>query len=206
MSTRGQEPTVIVDATTEPISVTELFRQVKVDEGNADQWDEAVLFIGAVRRMLERETSRTFHEKTLEVYLDCWPTCDYIELPRATPLISISAVGYKNTAGTETTTWTGYIADTRRKLGRLVLAYGESWPAETLYPASPIRIRYKAGIVTDSPITEVSPNAKIAMLLMCGSLWANHEEIIVADRNNIDLKTLGIVSKVSRDLRSWLVF
>lgn len=197
----GHTVKVITDAATEPISVEEFRQHSRIDASDYDTISTIERFIGAVRRLLEARTGRIFHEQTLEMYLDSWPSSRYIELPGATPLIAISAVGYKDTDGVETTTWAAYIADTRKEPGRLVLGYGESWPSEALYPASPIRIRYRAGIAEASPITEAPDDAKAAMLFLCGSLWEHREDLIVSEHTNIDVKTLGIFERLATKLQ-----
>jgi hypothetical protein len=78
-------------------------------------------------------------------YYDCFPACDYLRL-RLAPLLSVTSLVYKDEDGAETT-WAAanYIADTAKRIGLLVLADGISWPTDSLYPSSAIKIQYVAG-------------------------------------------------------------
>jgi uncharacterized phiE125 gp8 family phage protein len=181
-------PLVITGPTTEPISLAEVKSQLRIDGSTEDTLLN--LYIAAAREYCENRTGRTFHQQTLEWVLDAFPSGSSITLPRATPLIAISSVKYKDSDGTETT-WSSaeYIADTDSVPGGLVLGYNESWPSFTPYPVSPIRIRYTAGIATTSPVTEASDLIKTPHLLLVGGLYENREsEITEAGLTRISLE------------------
>jgi len=167
-------PNLITAPTTEAISVAELKRQLGIASDDS-LWDNQLEICRvAARQYYERRTGRTVHETEWEIVLDEFPDEDEVELPRATPLISITSLKYTDSDG-ETTTWdsSNYIADTDSLPGKLVLGYGKSWPSATLYPASPIKIRYKAGIETTSPITEARDDDKAPILLIAAALFEN---------------------------------
>jgi hypothetical protein len=83
---------------------------------------------------------------------------------------------YKDAAGAETA-WAAanYISDTDSMPGRLVLAYGASWPSASLYPVHPIRIRYTAGIATASPQAEAAADVRNVIMLLAAALWEHRE-------------------------------
>lgn len=179
------EPIVIDEPLFEPITLDEAKMATRVygsEENNLLR-----IYISAARRQLESATGRTFRQKTLEWSLDCWPCARHIELPRATPLISISSVKYTDSEGTETTWDSGdYIADTTSNPGRLVLGYNKTWPSFIAAPANAVKIRYKAGVANTYPLdedsqTDIQADAKTAMLLMVGTLYANRESEVMAD-------------------------
>ncbi len=184
-------PKVITAPVKEPVSVAEALQHLRVDEltnptENAAQEAEIGRMIAAARFYLEQSTGRTIHETTLEITLDKFPLCP-VRLPRATPLIAISSMKWKDTAGTETTiTASDYIADTDSDPGQLVRAYGISWPSTTLFPSNPIRIRYRAGIPTTSPETECGAEIKLPMMLMVAGMWENRETETVTDMKTIE--------------------
>ena len=184
-------PIVITGPTTEPISTAEARQHLRLDElsdgeENTAQESELGRMISAARYFLEQSTGRTFHEQTLEWVTDHWPR-DYFVLPRATPLISITSLKWKGTSGTETTvSASDYIADTDSTPGRLVRAYGVSWPSTTLFPSNPIRIRYRAGVATSSPVEEVGSEVKLPMLLLLAGMWENRESETVTDMKTIE--------------------
>lgn len=173
-------PKLIADAVTEPISVEEAIQHLRLNEladvtANAAQETELALFISASRRVLEMSTGWTIHEKVYEWILDDWfAMC--VKLPRATPLISIVSVKWKDSAGAELTLDPSlYIADTDSLPGRIVRGYNATWPSATLYPANPIRIRYRAGIETQSPSAQAAAHVKMGALMILTGLWENRE-------------------------------
>ena len=177
-----REPTVITGPVKEPILASEAKLQTKADYSAEDTL--YTIWIEAARDYIESHAGITIHEKTLEITLDCWPSGDCIVLPRATPLIAVTSVIYYDTAGAATT-WTAseYIADTDSRPGRIVLAYGESWPSTTLLPVNGIRIRYRAGIATTSPETEAPAKVKHPMMMLVNAYDRNRAAEIAADRS-----------------------
>jgi uncharacterized phiE125 gp8 family phage protein len=179
-------PTIITDCVTEAVSLDELKGQCRLQLADTSQDAMLAIYQAAARQYVEGRTGRTIHEKTLEWVLQDWPIESYIILPRATPLIEVVSLKYKDSAGTDTTMpATDYIEDADDIPGRVVLAYGMmSWPNAVLYPASPIRIRYRAGIELTSPVSGVECPAelKIPILMLAGALFENREAVVVADQ------------------------
>lgn len=197
------EPLVITEPTYEPITYEELKNQARIDTDNDDQQDLIEnIFIPAARDYLESRTERTFHQKTLEWAIDEWPANGHIRLPRATPLISVTWVKYFDSDGTENTWATSeYHVDTDSLPGRVVLAYGLTWPSFTKRTFSPIRIRYVAGIQTVSPLTEAPATVKYAMVLLVAAMWRHREAIIVSDRasaSQIAVQTPGVEALIEK--------
>jgi uncharacterized phiE125 gp8 family phage protein len=189
-------PKVISGPIVEPVSFDEVYQHVKIDP--LDDGTEESLQIAEVERMirasrwyLEQSTGRTIHEQTLEIAMDSWPSSP-IFLPRATPLIEISGVRYYDTSGVPATVDpSDYIADTFTVPGRLVKAHGASWPTASLYPSNPIRVTYRAGIETVSPVTGADAGGewKLPILILVAGMWAIRESEVVTD-----LKTIEAVS------------
>lgn len=185
------QPLVITGPTSEPVSTEEVRQHLRIDtlaDGVEDQAqeDEITRFIKAARLYYEKSTGRTIHEQTLEWVVGHW-FGDYVILPRATPLIAISSLKWKDTAGAETTvSASDYIADTDSAPGRLVRGYGISWPSTTLYPSNPIRIRYRAGIATTSPIADADDADKIPILMLIAGMWEQRESEVVTDMKTLE--------------------
>lgn len=198
------QPKVIVGPTQEPVSTEEVRQHLRIDElsdgtENTAQEAELTRFIKAARFYLEKTCSLTIHEQTLELPTHRWPD-PYLVLPRATPLIAISSMKWKDSAGTETTiTASDYITDSDSTPGRIVRAYGISWPSTVLYPSYPIRIRYRAGLETLSPIQEADAKYKLPILMMVAGMWENRESEVVTDMKTIEAITLrwGIEKYIS---------
>lgn len=188
------EPQVISEPTILPISLIEIKQRLKLDDlsdpGEQLEYDaELTLLIGAARKYYEWRTSRTIHQTTLLWAVSQWPGCGYIELPRATPLISVTSVTYYDQDGAATTLdAANYIEDTFSQPGRLVLKHGGSWPTASLYPVAPIRIEYEAGIERSSPTAntpEADPDIKIPIALIVGGLLANPEADVITNMTSI---------------------
>lgn len=182
------EPTLITAPVTEAVSVAELKAHLGLDSPSdatslAELNAELSVLIGAAREYYEWRTERTLHETEWEIRLSAFPSCGYIELPRATPLISITSVKYIESDATENTMSSDeYIADTWSTPGQLALAYNESWPSFTAYPVAPVRIRYKAGLAS-SPIVEADDRDKLPILMLAAALFENREGMYVADKS-----------------------
>lgn len=76
-----------------------------------------------------------------------------------------------------------YAVDTIR--GRVMPAYGESWPTFTPYPANAVKIRYKAGHPNNSPQTYVDAGIRQCIVEMVGSLYENRESVVASDRTSV---------------------
>lgn len=128
----------------------------------------------AAREYAENYLNRALCTQTWELILDDWPGKDYIDIPLP-PLQSITSIKYKDTAGVESTFEnTKYIVDTDSFLGRVVLAYGCTWPVNVLYPANPIRIQFVAGYGLAAAVPQ---RVKQAMLLLIGHWYENKEAV-----------------------------
>ncbi len=142
--------------------------------------DDSLLtaLIQAAREYAEGYQNRALCTQTWELVLDDWPSDDYLEIPLP-PLQSITDIKYKDTSGVESTlAATNYITDIDSFLGRVVLAYGCSWPSVDLYPAGGIRIKFVAGygLAADVPQT-----TKQALLLLIGFWYANRESVNIGN-------------------------
>jgi uncharacterized phiE125 gp8 family phage protein len=199
------DPIVVTDPITEAVSLAEVKLQCRIDDSTSDSLLE--IFRVAARKHVEWRTGRTLHQTTLKTILYQWPIGNAITLPRATPLITIDSAVYKDSGGTEHT-WSAdeYVADTDASPGKLVLAYGASWPSFTPYPVSPITIQYTCGIQTTSPITEVCSALKYPILLLIGAMWENREEVVVSDRGMVSQLAVkcGAESYITQAITSYV--
>jgi uncharacterized phiE125 gp8 family phage protein len=132
----------------EPIHLAEAKLHLKV-EHNAD--DSLILAsIQAARGYAEGFTARQLVTATYDLMLDCFPCSSWIcpiEVPRP-PLQSVISIIYIDTTGiTQTLDPTRYIVDTNSEPGRIMLAYGQSWPP-TRVIMNAVTIRFMAGHAT----------------------------------------------------------
>lgn len=178
------EPTVITAPLIEPVSMADARTACAIDPGGSQ--DKLLsTYIGAARRYFEWRTGRTVQQTTLEWTRSAFPACGYIVLPRATPLLTIDDFTTKDSAGTVTDVPAAdYIADTDSIPGRVVLAYGASWPSFTAYPSNPVRIRYTAGLAS-SPVQEAAEDIQLPILLLAAAMYENPIGILTSDRGAV---------------------
>jgi len=183
------EPKVISGPQFEPVEVNEAQLQTK-----ADYLEEDALYsiwISAAREYVEGQAGITMHEKTLEITLDALPGCNFINLPRATPLIQIVSVTITDSSGVSTP-WdsSNYIADSDTVPGRLVLASGKSWPPTDLAPVNGIRIRYRAGLENATPKPLLSAKMRHPVMLLVNAFDRNRSAETVPTREALTTLSL----------------
>uniref|UniRef100_A0A6H1ZJI5 Putative head-tail connector n=1 Tax=viral metagenome TaxID=1070528 RepID=A0A6H1ZJI5_9ZZZZ len=70
-----------------------------------------------------------------------------------------------------------YIFDLKSEPGRIVLAYGKSWPTTVLRPANAVCVTFIAGYGDER--SDVPKAVKQAMLLLIGDLYENRENMVM---------------------------
>ena len=180
----------------EPVELREAKIHMRIEEGETIEDEFIDTLIKAARECVESMTGRALLDQTWSYYLSEWPEGDEILLPRP-PLIWTavdSYLKYTDSDGTETTFTpaTNYVVDTDREPGRIVLAYGQSWPSGTLHPRNPIHIYYDYGW-TDPE--DVPAMLKVAIKLLAADMYEYREPTIA----NVSVKTLDTVDKLIRD-------
>lgn len=162
----------------EPVSLTEAKLWTKV-EGTAEDTQLQVL-ITAARELCEWKKGYAFYEQTLRVSFCGWP-CGrrWIQLPRATPLVSIENVTYTDSTGQHVVDSTNYALDTISTPGRIVFDQDYGWPDIDLYSPNPITIDYVAGSGSESPPLPFPNSIKLAMQLLIEHWYRNREAVVV---------------------------
>ena len=142
IATRTSDPSV------EPITTAEAKTHLRVDHTDHDTYIDTL--IQSAREYIEGVIGRALVQQTWKYYLQDWPAGDEFELPYP-PLQSVTSIKYTDSDDDETT-WDSdeYEVDTDAEPGRIILAYGETWPSTTLHPKNPIEIEYVAGYAVDT--------------------------------------------------------
>jgi len=168
------------------VTLKEAKQHLRVEIGWTDEDDYIKSLIGAATQQAQQITRRKFITQTHDAFLDRWPGCNYIELPFGS-LQSVTHVKYTDTDGTLNTVDSGdYTVDTDSDRGRVVLAYGESWPTEALAPDNPIEIRFICGYGDDE--TDIEPSIRQAMKILLSNWYENREETVIGTiTSSIDL-------------------
>lgn len=158
----------------EPITLTEAKSHLRVDITDDDALITALII--AAREYCEGFQNRACITQTWDLWLDSFPSEDYIRIPLP-PLQSVASVKYYGTDNAEyTMAAADYFVDNKSEPGRLVLAYGKSWPSVALRPANGVVVRFVAGY--GGTAANVPQKVKQAMLLLIGHWYANREAVL----------------------------
>jgi uncharacterized phiE125 gp8 family phage protein len=165
--------TLVTAPAVEPISSAEAKLHLRVDISDDDNLITAL--IQTAREVAEDISRRALITQTWKLILDEFPKGDEIAIPLP-PLQSVTSITYKDQDGTASTfSSDDYIVNTDTEPGKVVLAYGASWPSTTLYPTGAITVQFKAGFGDAS--TDVPEKYRQAMLLLIGHWYENREAI-----------------------------
>lgn len=156
----------------EPVTLAEAKLHCKVDTTDDDTLVTSL--ITAARLQAEHQTGRVLVTQTWDVTLDEFPD-DSIELP-CPPLQSVTSITYLDAAGaSQTLASTEYQVIINELVGRIVPAYGKSWPVTLAQPAA-ITVRLVAGY---GLAAAVPAGIKAWMLIAIATLYAQREALIV---------------------------
>ncbi len=170
----------------EPVSLALAKSHLRVDGADDDSLISGL--ISAARNWAEGYQNRAYLEQTWYLWLDDFPSEDYIEIPLP-PLQSITSIKYYDTDGTEATMDSGdYIVDVTGFLGRVVLAYRESWPTTTLRPAKGVCIEFVCGYATYSAYVNTVATAVS---------WVSGDKFVTAWSENKLLTIAGVIYRLS---------
>lgn len=166
--------TIVTGPTLEPVTLAEVEDHLRLSETSTGEEDTLIEgWITAARRYCEKVQNRSYLHQTWKLTLDAFPSVKWIDLPRP-PLVSVTSLKYYGTGGTANTmTAANYYVDTASELGRLCLAYGESWPSLTLRPNNGVEIEFLAGY--GSVASLVPQEIKQAIQLIVGHMYERRE-------------------------------
>ena len=136
--------------------------------------------ITAARERAEFLTGRAIITQTWTGYLDEFPADDEIILPK--PILeSVTSVKYRDKDWEDADDWEtmdedDYIESITGFKGKIVLAYGKSWPSYTEYPVDAVAIEFKCGY--GDAASDVPELIRRAILLDAATLYEYRENII----------------------------
>lgn len=164
--------TLITAPTVEPVTLAEAKLHLRVDHADEDSHIRSLII--AAREHAQNATSRAFVGQTWRLSMDCFP--DVIRTPRP-PLTSVTSIAYTDTAGaSQTLSASAYTVDTYSEPGRIVPAFGQSWPATRDIPNAVI-VTYVAGYGAGAA-ADVPQPIRQAILLLVGHWYANREGVL----------------------------
>jgi len=166
--------TLVTAPTDEPVTLSEAKEHLRVIGTTDDTY--ITKLIVAARGVVETITRRALMTQTLDWKFGAFPVDELIvPLP---PLVSVTSISYVDTAG-NTVVWssTEYAvldAGALTAAGRIVPAYGKSWPSVRGLP-NDITVRFVAGYAAASVPDEI----RWGMLLIIGELYERRETALV---------------------------
>lgn len=118
--------------------------------------DEEALLVDAIddaTNLIEDYCNRQLMPATLRLLLDAWPCDGVIRLPKH-PVRSISSVKYLDTAAGTLTTLDAAAYEVDLARGRIVPAYGTSWPSARS-TVNAVRVEFACGYATALGVANV---------------------------------------------------
>lgn len=170
-----RQGTLVTPPAVEPIDLTTLKEHMRVDFTDSDTLLNN--YITAAREYVEESYDRALVNQTWDFSLDAFPWDQLsIELP-IWPLQSVTTVTYYDN-NNNPTVWSqgNYFVDSVSRPGRIVLGFGQGWPAITLRQANAVVIRYVAGYGSDA--TLVPWRTKVALMMLVDHWYENNAPII----------------------------
>ena len=156
----------------EPLTLAEAKLHLRVDADITDDDSLITALIVTARQQSEHRTGRALVSQHWRYAIDAFPV-DSLELPLP-KLLSVQSVTYLDSAGTrQTLANTEYDVITDELVGRLIPAYGKSWPSCRERPGS-VRVDYTCGY---GAAADVPQSIKAWMLLAIGAWYENREAL-----------------------------
>jgi len=191
---------VVEEPAEEPVTLEEAKLHLRVEHDDDDAWIQRE--ITAARCWCETMADRTFLATVYEYNLDAWPAGDdqVVYLPRP-PLQAVDSVLYVDADGAVQSidVSAGVQVDTISKPGRILPAYGTTWPTvrDELHPIS---IRYTAGYGTKA--RQVEPDLITALRLRLADLYENRESIVVGTISS-EIPSVAAINLLRSHRTSW---
>lgn len=125
-----------------PVTIEQAKAHARIDEDDDQTLVEDL--IATATRLAENYTRRAIMQQTWKMFLDAWPACGYVELPKA-PLIGVTHIKTYDDSDVATTfDSVAYYVDTATKPGRITLRSTGSWPTAARV-ANGIEIQFVCG-------------------------------------------------------------
>lgn len=182
---------LVTDATEEPVTWEQLQAQCRIDANDEQVYGESLIV--AARQLVEARLRRALVTQTWRLNLDCFPDWAIeINKPR---LIAVTHVKYKEVSdGTLTTLDSGdYTIDADSEPGRIMPAYGLSWPG-VYDEVNAVQVTFTAGY-GDADV--VPQSIKQAVLLLASHWFANREPVNIG--NITSLLPMGVDSLLATE-------
>lgn len=155
----------------EPLTVQEAKDWARITTDAEDDLVEGL--VRSARAHVEQLAGRALLTQTWDLYLDCFP--EQIDVPRP-PLQSVTYIKYVDAGGTlQTLASSAYTVDTQAEPGRIVPAYGSSWPGTREQPNA-VQVRFVAGYGSEPiDIDAKAPELRQAIAVLVATMHEQRE-------------------------------
>lgn len=165
--------------TTKVVSVEEMKTHLHIDSDEDSEDETLDAMIDAATKWCEEFQGRKYLTQTIVEKFDGFPTEFHTTW---SPLIAVASITYTDTAGdTQTLSSTYYTVDADSEPGRIVEAYGYSWPAARDH-VNVVTLTYTAGY---GDAAAVPVRVKQAVKLLVGHWYLNREAASQTDLASI---------------------
>lgn len=169
---------LVTAATEYPVTLAEAKLHLRVSDSYTEEDSLIAKLIASATHQAETFAARSFVTKTWDLRLDLGDTpcgsMSVLVMP-APPLQSVTSITYVDTSGVSQTWGSGnYVVDSKSEPGRVMPAYGQSWPA-TRDHINVMTVRFVAGY---GGAQQVPQPIKQAILLIVGELYERRENAI----------------------------
>jgi uncharacterized phiE125 gp8 family phage protein len=173
--------TVVTPPAVEPLTLQEAQQHLRFYLDHEDDLIRSLII--AARMYCETFTGKAFITQELRLTRDSFPRngCE-IRLPRPplqtiTPDATYTDLGftYTDANGVEQDVDSSiYVVDPTPEVGRIGLAYGETWPTDAIHQIGAVKVQYLAGYGDPA---DVPDTIKAAMKLLIGHWFVNREAV-----------------------------
>ena len=160
----------------EPLELQEAKDWARITETEEDELLTGIL--RSARAHVEQLSGRALITQTWDLWLDAWPYgCEgyQIDIPKP-PLQSVTFIKYTDSTGVVQTLATSeYTVDNKAEPGRIVPAYGKSWPG-TQYVPNAIQVRFVAGYGNEgTDVDALAPELRQAVGVLVATMYEQRE-------------------------------
>lgn len=170
-------PSLVLAPTVEPFDVAEAKRHLRI-AADVDEFDPDILaLIAAVRSWGEAFTGRAFLPQTWDLKADGFPACIVLPKPPVTGVTSISYIDQNGDSQTLSSALytTDLPSGPYAPPGRIVPAYGQSWPSTRSQPNA-VTVRFACGYADPDSVPAA---IKAALKIRLNTLFEHREAIVV---------------------------
>ncbi len=192
---------LVTAPTAEPVTVEDmnLYSRVEVDQPQEDLL--LLRLITVARELVENDSERQLMTATWKLNLDAFPQSNGALELRKPPIQSVTSLTYFDGDGVQQTLDASkYDVDVLSTPGRLVPAFGESWPVTRNGFPNSVTVEFEAGFASAALVPERAKQ----MIRLLVDHWFNNRSLIGLVSERIDFTYRSLLSALQwRAYHDW---